>query len=95
MLPQDDFRECHLPAKLTRESHARIKSSYGTMSDAPCFGPSTMLRMVPLPVPGRIFELHHRRSLLEQMKNATVRQNTASALPFIICWRTSGIGGPP
>ena len=22
-------------------------------------------------------------------------QNTASALPLIICWRTSGIGGPP
>ena len=54
MMPQYDFREGHLAAKVPRAANVGVGRTDHTMPNANAFGPSTMLRMVPLPVPGRI-----------------------------------------
>jgi hypothetical protein len=53
LLPENDFGEGQLTSKLAGEADVCIGRANGTMPDASAFGPSTMLRMVPLPVPGR------------------------------------------
>jgi hypothetical protein len=54
LLPQDDFRQCHLPAKLAREVDISVGRPHCPVPNAQGLGPSTTLRVVPLPVPGRI-----------------------------------------
>ena len=54
MMPQYDFREGQLATQLTSKANVGVGRTDHTMPNANAFGPSTMLRMVPLPVPGRI-----------------------------------------
>jgi len=54
LLPQGNFRQGQLAAKLARGADVRVRRANCAVADAPRLGPSTMLRMVPLPVPGRI-----------------------------------------
>ena len=54
LLPEDDFWQRHLVTELACTSDVRVRRTDRSMSHPPRFGPSTMLRMVPLPVPGRI-----------------------------------------
>jgi hypothetical protein len=55
LLPQDNFRQSQLAAKLASAADILVRRAHCSMPDAP-LGPSTIpLRcMVPLPVPGRI-----------------------------------------
>src|SRR3569623_732109 len=50
-LPEQYFRQAHLFALLAGEDRFRAERSWR--------GPSTALRAVPLPVPGRILDGHH------------------------------------
>ena len=54
LLPENDFRQRQFSAELAREADVRVRRADGPMPNPRGFGPSTMLRMVPLPVPGRI-----------------------------------------
>jgi hypothetical protein len=54
LLPQNDLRQGHTAAKLTCTADGNVRRADCAVPDAPPFDPSTMLRMVPLPVPGRI-----------------------------------------
>jgi hypothetical protein len=69
LLPKHDFRKRQLSAKLASEANIRVRRADRAVTDTPPFGPSTMLRMVPLPVPGRIFVPHHNRRIQEQTAN--------------------------
>jgi hypothetical protein len=53
MMPEDDLRQGQLPTQLARETNIPIRCADSAVSNA-LLDPSTMLRMVPLPVPGRI-----------------------------------------
>jgi hypothetical protein len=53
LLPKEHLRQCKLPPKPPRETYILIRCANGAVSNA-LLDPSTMLRMVPLPVPGRI-----------------------------------------
>ena len=50
-LPEQDFRQTHFLAQLARENRFRAERAR--------HAPSTALRAVPLPVPGRIFGQAH------------------------------------
>jgi hypothetical protein len=52
--PEEHLRKGHVAAKLASETDTTFVSAYCSMADACGVDPSTMLRMVPLPVPGRI-----------------------------------------
>jgi hypothetical protein len=54
LLPEYDFWPRQFAAQPAGDADVSIRRADGAMADAPGFGPSTMLRMVPLPVPGRI-----------------------------------------
>jgi hypothetical protein len=53
LLPKEHLRQCKLPPKPPRETYILVRRADGAMLHA-LSDPSTMLRMVPLPVPGRI-----------------------------------------
>ena len=69
LLPQGDLGQGQLAAKLSRKTNVGVRSADGAVADAPRPGPSTMLRMVPLPVPGRIYLPRHPLTVLEQTAN--------------------------
>jgi len=54
LLPEDHFRQRQLATQLTSKANVGVGRTDRTMPNANAFGPSTMLCMVPLPVPGRI-----------------------------------------
>ena len=54
LLPKNDFRQRHRSAQLPCAANVDVRCTNGAMLRPPRFDPSTMLRMVPLPVPGRI-----------------------------------------
>jgi hypothetical protein len=68
MLPQYEFWQRQPAAELARAIDAFVRCADGPVPDTPP-GPSTMLRMVPLPVPGRICSRRHRFCVLEQTAN--------------------------
>jgi hypothetical protein len=69
LLPEDNLGQRHPAAEPACATDVRVGRANRAMPNARCIGPSTMLRMVPLPVPGRILSRHHRCRLLEQTAN--------------------------
>ena len=53
LLPKHDFGQRESAAKPACAADVRVRSADRAVADTP-LGASTMLRMVPLPVPGRI-----------------------------------------
>ena len=54
LLPKQDFGQGEVTAESAGGANVPIGRANGAMFRAPCVGPSTILWMVPLPVPGRI-----------------------------------------
>jgi hypothetical protein len=74
LLPQRNFRQSQRAAKFARKPYVCIRRANCAVVDTP-LDPSTMLRMVPLPVPGRISIPRHP---------FTVQEQTANVKPLIL-----------
>jgi hypothetical protein len=59
LLPEHDLRKGQFAAEITGAANVRIRSADRTVPHSRDLDPSPMLRMVLLPVPGRIFVLRH------------------------------------
>jgi hypothetical protein len=59
LLPQQHFGKRHAATQLPSERDVTTRRTDRRVPDAPAVVPSTMLRMVPLPVPERIFDRRH------------------------------------
>jgi hypothetical protein len=65
LVPKHDLGQADLPTKLASEPDVLLRGTDSAMPDAPKVGPSTMLGMVPLPVPGRIWAIPHDGTIHE------------------------------
>jgi hypothetical protein len=54
LLPEEHFGQCHFATKVACKFYVASSGADCSMTNSRGIGPSTMLRMVPLPVPGRI-----------------------------------------